>query len=255
MPSICILITGHNPAQDVNDNLNEKNGDLHLITMAPSSDCRDKGTVMTSESFHYAPELWLKRPCTRAGPSLGAFVPCTKPKTPSRTGEWGLMSICLAVIISPTSSWPELHKHIHTNAAVIQAAVSQCVLPVSQASNPLLICVPPQERIISLFSVNCFQPVYPLIQNRAICHAYHPSLLSHLATLSRSLSSSDFGFANFFQTGKPLATWCGSPPYAAPEVFEGQQYEGPQLDIWVSPLWLQTGNNYSTGHSPVMRSY
>uniref|UniRef100_U3JUH0 non-specific serine/threonine protein kinase n=1 Tax=Ficedula albicollis TaxID=59894 RepID=U3JUH0_FICAL len=32
--------------------------------------------------------------------------------------------------------------------------------------------------------------------------------------------------------GEPLRTWCGSPPYAAPEVFEGQQYEGPQLDIW-----------------------
>lgn len=45
--------------------------------------------------------------------------------------------------------------------------------------------------------------------------------------------SVDFGFGNFFQPGKPLATWCGSPPYAAPEVFEGQQYEGPQLDIWV----------------------
>ncbi|KAG8002022.1 Serine/threonine-protein kinase SIK2 [Nibea albiflora] len=42
----------------------------------------------------------------------------------------------------------------------------------------------------------------------------------------------DFGFGNFFQPGEPLATWCGSPPYAAPEVFEGQQYEGPQLDIW-----------------------
>lgn len=53
----------------------------------------------------------------------------------------------------------------------------------------------------------------------------------------------DFGFGNFFQPGEPLATWCGSPPYAAPEVFEGQQYEGPQLDIWVrwaiaSPLYF-----------------
>ncbi|KAA0701958.1 Serine/threonine-protein kinase SIK2 [Triplophysa tibetana] len=35
-----------------------------------------------------------------------------------------------------------------------------------------------------------------------------------------------------YTPGKPLSTWCGSPPYAAPEVFEGQQYEGPQLDIW-----------------------
>ncbi|CAF97483.1 unnamed protein product, partial [Tetraodon nigroviridis] len=48
----------------------------------------------------------------------------------------------------------------------------------------------------------------------------------------RHFHCADFGFGNFFQPGKPLATWCGSPPYAAPEVFEGQQYEGPQLDIW-----------------------
>ncbi|XP_055963555.1 serine/threonine-protein kinase SIK2 isoform X1 [Sorex fumeus] len=47
-----------------------------------------------------------------------------------------------------------------------------------------------------------------------------------------NIKIADFGFGNFFKSGELLATWCGSPPYAAPEVFEGQQYEGPQLDIW-----------------------
>ncbi|XP_074704808.1 serine/threonine-protein kinase SIK2 isoform X3 [Strix aluco] len=48
----------------------------------------------------------------------------------------------------------------------------------------------------------------------------------------KSSKDTDFGFGNFYKSGEPLTTWCGSPPYAAPEVFEGQQYEGPQLDIW-----------------------
>ena len=35
-----------------------------------------------------------------------------------------------------------------------------------------------------------------------------------------------------FSTGK-LSTWCGSPSYAAPEIFEGREYIGPEVDIWV----------------------
>ncbi|XP_075703371.1 serine/threonine-protein kinase SIK1 [Rhinoderma darwinii] len=42
----------------------------------------------------------------------------------------------------------------------------------------------------------------------------------------------DFGFGNFYMEGRPLNTWCGSPPYAAPEVFLGKEYEGPLLDVW-----------------------
>ena len=52
--------------------------------------------------------------------------------------------------------------------------------------------------------------------------------------ISLSLALSDFGFSNLFSRGQLLKTWCGSPPYAAPELFEGKEYDGPKVDIWVS---------------------
>uniref|UniRef100_H3BHP3 non-specific serine/threonine protein kinase n=1 Tax=Latimeria chalumnae TaxID=7897 RepID=H3BHP3_LATCH len=47
-----------------------------------------------------------------------------------------------------------------------------------------------------------------------------------------NIKIADFGFGNFYKAGETLATWCGSPPYAAPEVFEGQQYEGPFIYLF-----------------------
>uniref|UniRef100_A0A452VNY2 non-specific serine/threonine protein kinase n=1 Tax=Ursus maritimus TaxID=29073 RepID=A0A452VNY2_URSMA len=69
------------------------------------------------------------------------------------------------------------------------------------------------------------------------CHSHHivhRDLKTENLLLdgSMDIKLADFGFGNFYKSGEPLSTWCGSPPYAAPEVFEGKEYEGPQLDIW-----------------------
>ncbi|KAL4656573.1 serine/threonine-protein kinase SIK2-like [Arapaima gigas] len=65
-------------------------------------------------------------------------------------------------------------------------------------------------------------------------HIVHRDLKTEnlLLDANMNIKLADFGFGNFYNPGEPLSTWCGSPPYAAPEVFEGKEYEGPQLDIW-----------------------
>lgn len=48
----------------------------------------------------------------------------------------------------------------------------------------------------------------------------------------------DFGLSNETVDGEFLATSCGSPNYAAPEVIKGLKYSGPEIDVWSSGIIL-----------------
>ena len=50
-----------------------------------------------------------------------------------------------------------------------------------------------------------------------------------------NIKIADFGFSNEFTPGNKLDTFCGSPPYAAPELFQGE---------WI---WLQKDKQYACG--------
>ncbi|XP_069939205.1 serine/threonine-protein kinase SIK1 isoform X2 [Cherax quadricarinatus] len=65
-------------------------------------------------------------------------------------------------------------------------------------------------------------------------HIVHRDLKAEnlLMDANMNMKIADWGFSNYYTPADTLNTWCGSPPYAAPEVFEGKKYIGPEIDVW-----------------------
>ena len=60
-----------------------------------------------------------------------------------------------------------------------------------------------------------------------------------LLSQNRNIKIIDFGLSNFFETGiGGLATPCGSPSYASPEIIKGEIYDGFKIDVWASGIIL-----------------
>ncbi|CAF0868718.1 unnamed protein product [Rotaria sordida] len=62
-----------------------------------------------------------------------------------------------------------------------------------------------------------------------------------------NIKVADFGFANVFYPDSKLQTFCGSPPYAAPELFQCLPYSPEKVDVWSLGVLLYV---FVCGHLP-----
>eukprot|EP00127_Corallochytrium_limacisporum_P007504 Clim_evm26s253 gene=Clim_evmTU26s253 len=82
-----------------------------------------------------------------------------------------------------------------------------------------------------------------LLSAIAYCHSrniIHRDLKAENLLLDGNMhiKVADFGFGRTVEEGDNVQTSCGSPPYAAPEIFAGSRYDGPEVDVWACGIML-----------------
>ena len=126
------------------------------------------------------------------------------------------------------------HKNIIQLYQVMESDTFMYIITEYAANGEIFDWLVSNKRMSEKQAANTFSQILNAVN---YCHknsVVHRDLKAENLLLDHegNIKLADFGFSNYYKAGACLDTWCGSPPYAAPELFEGRQYDGPRADIW-----------------------
>ena len=97
-----------------------------------------------------------------------------------------------------------------------------------------------KKRLNEIESCKFYQQIISGIEYLSKTKVAHRDLKPEnlLIDLNKTIKIVDFGLSNTYYENELLSTACGSPSYAAPEILQGKNYRGIDVDIWSSGIIL-----------------